>query len=594
MSELINITINGKNISVKPGTTILEAAKKYKIHIPTLCYHDDLCVAGICRICLVEVEGEKTLQASCSYPITRPLSIRTHTQKVRKARRNILELMLANHYGECYTCFRNKNCELQTLAKEYGVDSLKFEHIKEPRFSPDKSSRAVVRDKDKCILCKRCIRTCQDYQSVGALDAANRGIDTEIQTFFDQPLGEVVCINCGQCINRCPTGALREHDRSDEVWNAIDDPSKIVIIQTAPSPRAAIGEEFGLPPGTSITKQLNTALRMVGFDYVFDTNFAADLTIMEEGTELLMRLKDLLVDKKQTHFPMITSCSPGWVKFCEHFYPEYLPHLSTCKSPQQMFGAVIKTYFAQKTGIDPKDMVVVAIMPCAAKKYECDRPEMNSSGYKDVDFGLTSREMAQMIKEAGIVVTDLEDSDFDHPLGLGSGAGLIFGATGGVMEAAIRTAYELVTGEEVPFDNLRITPVRGMEGLKEAELFIPKALDDWKFLEGQTLKVAIAHGTANAKIVMDKVADGSADWHFVEIMACPGGCLGGGGQPIPTNMEIRKARTKAIYAEDEGLEYRKSHVNPEIIQLYDEFLGKPLGHKSHELLHTHYTPRGRF
>lgn len=594
MSQLINITINGKELAVEPGTTILEAARKHKIHIPTLCYHEDLCIAGICRICLVEVEGEKTLQASCTVPITRPVKIKTHTEKVRKARRNILELMLANHYGECYTCFRNRNCELQKLAKEYGVDSLRFAHVTERRHLVDKSSRAVVRDKDKCILCKRCIRTCQDIQGVGALEAANRGIKSEIQTFFDQPLGDAVCINCGQCINRCPTGALREHDRSDEVWSAIDNPDKVVIIQTAPSPRAAIGEEFGLPPGTSVTKKLNTALKMIGFDYVFDTNFTADLTIMEEGTELLMRLKDLIVDGKPNHFPMITSCSPGWVKFCEHFYPDYLPHLSTCKSPQQMFGAVLKTYFAQKIGVDPKDLVVVALMPCAAKKFECDRPEMSSSGYKDVDFGLTSREMAQMIKEAGIVLPDLDDSEFDDPMGIGSGAGLIFGATGGVMEAAIRTAYEIVTGEEVPFNNLRVTPVRGMEGIKEAELVIPKALDEWKFLEGKTLRVAIAHGTANAKKVMDKIAAGEAQWHFVEIMACPGGCLGGGGQPIPTSMEIRKARTKAIYAEEEGLPYRKSHKNPQVLKLYEEFLEHPLSHKSHELLHTHYTPRGRF
>ncbi len=594
MPKLIEIKINDKKMKVKSGTTILEAAKKNNIHIPTLCYHDDLCIAGICRICLVEVDGEKTLQASCTVPIDRPMNIKTHTEKVRKARRNILELMLANHYGECYTCFRNQNCELQKLAKEYGVDSLRFGHIKEPRYECDKSSKAVVRDKNKCILCKRCIRTCQDYQSVGALEAAYRGMETEIQTFMDMPLGDAVCINCGQCINRCPTGALREHDRSDDVWQAIDDPDKIVIIQTAPSPRAAIGEEFGLPPGTSVTKKLNTALKMVGFDYVFDTNFAADLTIMEEGTELLMRLKDLIVEKKPVHLPMITSCSPGWVKFCEHYYDEYLAHLSSCKSPQQMFGAVIKTFFAKKIKIDPEKIVVVALMPCAAKKYECDRPEMNASGYKDVDFGLTTREMAQMIKEAGIKLTELADSDFDAPVGLGSGAGLIFGATGGVMEAALRTAYEIVTGEEIPFEKLRIMPVRGMVGVKEAELLIPRAVDEWKFLEGKTLRVAIAHGTANAKKIMEKVVSGEAPWHFVEIMACPGGCLGGGGQPIPTNEKIRKARAKAIYAEEETLHVRKSHNNPQINVIYKEFLGHPLSKKSHKLLHTKYTSRGRF
>ncbi|RJP57440.1 MAG: hydrogenase [Candidatus Auribacter fodinae] len=593
MPNMLAVCINGKECEVEFGTTILEAARKMNIHIPTLCYHDDLCLSGICRICLVEVDGEKTLQAACSAPITRPLHIRTHTEKVRKARRNILELMLSNHYGECYTCFRNQNCELQKLAKEYGVDSLRFGHVELPRHTKDTSSRSIIRDMDKCILCRRCVRTCHDFQGVGALEAAFRGIDTEIQTFLDHPLGDAVCINCGQCINRCPTGALRERDRSDEVWNAIDDPQKIVVMQTAPAPRASIGEEFGLPPGTSITRKLNTALKMVGFDYVFDTNFAADLTIMEEGTELLTRLKDFIVDKKPVSLPMITSCSPGWVKYCEHYYPDYLPHLSTCKSPQQMFGSLIKTYFAQKIKVDPKNIMVVSLMPCVAKKYESDRPEMSASGFKDVDYALTSRELAQMIKETGIRVTDLEDSDFDSPLGLGSGAGLIFGATGGVMEAAIRTVYEIITGEEVPFENLNVIPVRGMDGIKEAEISFQKTKEDWKFLEGKTLRVAIAHGTANAKKIMDKVASGEAQWHFIEIMACPGGCLGGGGQPIPTNENIRKARAKAIYDEDSHLNIRKSHSNPQIQMLYNEFLDHPNSKKAHKLLHTTYTRRGK-
>ena len=594
MATQITVQINGKEVTVEPGTTILEAARKVNIHIPTLCYHDDLCITGICRICLVEVDGERTLQAACSIPITRPMTIKTHTERVRKARRNVLELMLANHYGECYTCFRNQNCELQKLAKEYGVDALKFEHVKEPRYKVDKSSASVIRDENKCILCRRCIRTCQDFQGVGALDATQRGYDTQIQAFYDQPLGDAVCINCGQCITRCPVGALREKDFSDSVWQAIDDPHKIVVIQTAPAPRAAIGEEFGLPPGTSVTKKLNTALKMVGFDYVFDTNFTADLTIMEEGTELLTRLKNLLVDKKEIVLPMITSCSPGWIKFCEHFYPGLLNNLSTCKSPQQMFGAILKTYFAQKASIKPENLVVVSLMPCTAKKFETDRPEMTSSGFKDVDYALTTREVAQMIKEAGIQLTQLEDSPFDDPLGLGSGAGLIFGATGGVMEAAIRTAYEIVTGEEVPFENLRVTPVRGMEGIKEAEVEIPKTVKEWNFLEGKTLRVAVAHGTANARRIMDIVSEGTAPWHFIEIMACPGGCLGGGGQPIPTNEEIRKARAKAIYGEDEQLALRKSHKNPQVLKLYEDFLGSPNSHKAHELLHTTYTPRGEF
>ena len=594
MDIQITVKINGKEVTVEPGTTILEAARQVNIHIPTLCYHDDLCITGICRICLVEVDGERTLQAACSIPITRPMTIKTHTERVRKARRNVLELMLANHYGECYTCFRNQNCELQKLAKEYGVDKLKFEHIQEPRYKVDTSSAAIIRDENKCILCRRCIRTCQDTQGVGALDATQRGYDTQIQAFYDQPMGDAVCINCGQCIVRCPVGALREKDFSDAVWQAIDDPHKIVVIQTAPAPRAAIGEEFGLPPGTSVTKKLNTALKMVGFDYVFDTNFTADLTIMEEGTELLTRLKNLLVEKKNIVLPMITSCSPGWIKYCEHFYPKLLNNLSTCKSPQQMFGAILKTYFAHKAGIKPENLVVVSLMPCTAKKFETDRPEMNSSGFKDVDYALTTREVAQMIKEAGIQLTQLEDSQFDDPLGLGSGAGLIFGATGGVMEAAIRTAYEIVTGEEVPFENLRVTPVRGMDGIKEAEVVIPKAVSEWKFLAGKTLRVAVAHGTANARRIMDIVSEGTAPWHFIEIMACPGGCLGGGGQPIPTNEKIREARAQAIYGEDEQLTLRKSHKNPQVLKLYEDFLGSPNSHKAHELLHTTYTPRGEF
>ena len=594
MAEQVTVTINGKQITVDSGTTILEAAKRMNIHIPTLCYHDDLCITGICRICLVEVEGERTLQAACSIPITRPVNILTHTEKVRKARRNILELMLANHCGECYTCFRNQNCELQKLAKEYGVDHLKFPHISKAIYEPDKSSKSIIRDENKCILCRRCMRTCQEFQGVSALDATHRGFDTRIQPFAEHPIGDAVCINCGQCIIRCPVGALRENDLSDAVWEAIDNPEKVVVMQTAPAPRAAIGEEFGLPPGQCVTKQLNTALKMIGFDYVLDTNFTADLTIMEEGTELLTRLKNLLIDRKDVKMPMITSCSPGWIKYCEHFYPELLENLSTCKSPQQMFGAIIKTYFAKQINVNPENIVVVALMPCTAKKFETDRPEMTDSGFKDVDYALTTREVAQMIKEAGIQLTQLENSEFDDPLGLGSGAGQIFGATGGVMEAAIRTAYEIVTGKEVPFEKLNIFPVRGLEGIKEAALEIPQAVEDWKFLEGKTLRVAIAHGTANAKLLMDKVLNGEAPWHFIEIMACPGGCLGGGGQPIPTNEKIRKARAKAIYAEDESKTLRKSHENPQVLKLYEDFLGAPNSHKAHELLHTHYTPRGKF
>jgi NADH-quinone oxidoreductase subunit G/[NiFe] hydrogenase diaphorase moiety small subunit len=442
---MVDVEINGKAFKVPFGTTILEACRKFDFHVPTLCYHEDLCIAGVCRVCLVEVEGMRTLQSACTYPITQTIKLKTSSEKVRKARRHMIDLLLSDHYGECYSCVRNNNCELQSLAKEYGVDFYRFGHVKEPYFEVDKSSYSVVRDMNKCVLCRRCIRTCIDLQEVGVLEAIDRGYDTHIATFLDKPLAEVVCINCGQCINRCPTGALRANDPSDVIWDAIDNPKKHVVIQTAPSPRAAIGEEFGLAPGHSLTKELNSALRMIGFDRVFDTNFTADLTIMEEGTELLLRLKAALVEKDpNVKLPQFTSCSPGWVKYIEHFYPEYLDYLSTAKSPQQMFGPVIKTFYAQESNIDPADIVTVAVMPCSAKKFECNRPEMADSGYKDVDFGLTTRELAQMIKEAGINLPDLPKSDFDAPFGEASGAGLIFGATGGVMEAALRTAYELV------------------------------------------------------------------------------------------------------------------------------------------------------
>lgn len=594
MAEMIKITIDDKPYEVKKGTTILSVCEEAGLQIPTLCHHPDLEVAGICRVCVVEIEGMATLQAACAYPINYPMNIRTNTPRVRRARRINLDLMLSEHYGDCYTCVRNNNCELQSLAQEYGVDRYRFPSVKEPKYKIDRST-SIVRDQNKCINCKRCIRTCIDLQQVSALETANKGHDVEIQTAFNKPISDIICINCGQCINRCPTGALRSNVPNELIWEAIDDPEKHVIIQTAPSPRAAIGEEFGYPAGTSVTKKLNAALRRLGFDQVFDTNFTADLTIMEEGSELLQRLHKVLVEgDTETKVPMFTSCSPGWVKYIEHYYPEHLDHLSTCKSPQQMFGAILKTYYAKKMGIDPANIVVVALMPCVAKKYECARPEMNASGYQDVDFGLTTREMAVMIKESGIHLKDMPDEDFDHPLGLGSGAGLIFGATGGVMEAAIRTAYELVTGREVPFDGLKITPVRGFDGIKDAALKIEGTKPEFSWLEGAELKVAVAHGTANARILMDKLVAGELDYHFVEVMACPGGCLGGGGQPIPTSPEIRQARANAIYTEDEALALRKSHENVEIKQLYDEFLGEPLGHLSHKLLHTHYTPRGRF
>ena len=606
----VGISINGTEVKVPLGTTILEAAARVGVRIPTLCHHPDLCVAGVCRICSVEIEGQRTLQAACAYPVTAPIKVRTHTERVRRARRHILDLLLSEHVGDCYACGRNGTCELQSLAREYGVDFFRFGHQSQPVHEIDASSTSVVRDNNKCILCRRCVRTCIDLQEVGTIEVIERGAKSHIGTFLEKPLGSVVCINCGQCINRCPTGALRANDPTDEVWAAIDDPAKHVVIQTAPSPRAAIGECFGLAPGRALTFELNTALRMCGFDRVFDTNFSADLTILEEGTELLLRLKKaLLLREPGAAFPQFTSCSPGWVKYLEHFYPEYIPNLSTAKSPQQMFGAVIKTYYAEKHGIDPKDIVTVALMPCSAKKFECNRSEMAASGFKDVDYGLTTRELAKMISEAGLELPKLAKSDFDAPFGTATGSGVIFGATGGVMEAALRTVVELVCGVKVEnlFEHAEIKPLRGFDGVRYLELPIQEVgevppmlahlFPHWRFLKGHTLKVAVAHGTANAKKVMEDIRRGGelSKCHFIEFMGCPGGCIGGGGQPIPTSPAIREARARAIYEEDRAYAVRKSHENPALLKLYEDFLTEgPCGAKSHALLHTHYTPRGKY
>ncbi len=610
ISANVRIAINGEQTAVPMGTTILEAARTLGIRIPTLCYHEDLCIAGVCRICVVEVEGQRTLQAACSYPITQPIEINTHTRRVRRARRHIIDLLLSEHSGECYSCVRNGNCELQSLAEEYGVDSYRFGHVDEAKDEVDESSYAVVRDTNKCILCRRCIRTCIDLQEVGVLEVVGRGDDTRVATYLEKPLGEVVCINCGQCINRCPTGALHAKDPIDEIWAAIDDPDKHVVIQTAPSPRAAIGECFDLEPGTPVTFELNTALRRCGFDKVFDTNFTADLTIIEEGTELILRLKKALVDKDDSiALPQFTSCSPGWVKYLEHFYPEFIPNVSSAKSPQQMFGSLIKTYYAELNDLDPANIVSISLMPCSAKKFECNRPEMSDSGYKDVDFGLTARETAKMIRGSGIDLAEMPKSDFDDPFGTATGSGVIFGATGGVMESAIRTVVELVCGIKIEdlFEHADVQPVRGFEGVKYAELpietvgpvppLLSHLFDSFEWLKGATLKVGVCHGTANAKKVMEDIKKGGkfSECHFIEFMACPGGCLGGGGMPVPTNEEIRAARARAIYAEDAHYEVRKSYLNPAVAQLYETFLTDgPLGHKAHKLLHTHYTPRGKF
>ena len=590
---LINITIDDQDVAVLAGSTVLDAARKVGIVIPTLCQHDDLCVSGSCRMCVVEIEGQRLLQAACAYPVSEKMKVVTSSQRVRKARKHVIELLLSEHIGECYSCKRSRNCELRILADEYGIDSYTFGKETVPSL-PILDDGVITRDMNKCIGCFRCVRTCQGLQTVYALAKHGRGADVQVATFAGKPMLDSLCVACGQCINRCPTAALTEKSFITDVWDAIEDPTKHVVIQTAPAPRAGIGEEFGLEPGTSVTKELNTALSTIGFDKVFDTNFTADLTILEEGTELLLRLKAALVDGKKVALPQITSCSPGWVKFFEEFGDDMLDHLSTCKSPQQMFGAIIKTYYAQNAKVDPKDIVSVSLMPCSAKKFETQRPEMNDSGYRDVDYALTTRELARMIKEAGLDLKTLPKSEFDNPLGIGSGAGLIFGATGGVMEAAIRTAYEIVTGNEVPFEGLDIMPLRGMDGIRTAELPITTTVPDWAFLKGATLKVMVAHGLSNARWVTEELRAGRlADYHFIEVMACPGGCLGGGGQPIPTNLEIRKKRAEAIYAEDHDLDYRKSHTNPLITKIYEEFLTEgPCGHKSHELLHCKYTKRG--
>jgi iron-only hydrogenase group A len=569
-----NIQINGQEVPAAPGMTVLEVARAAGVHIPTLCYHPDLPPQGACRMCLVEIEGERVLQPACTFPVREGMKLQTHSPAVRKARRTVAELLLSDHPSDCTACARNGNCELQALAEELGIREVRV-RVAPHGFEVDDSSPSVVRDPDKCILCRRCVQTCTGIQSVSGLRIRGRGYDSIIGAPFDTPLGHALCVNCGQCINRCPTGALTERTHIPQVWAALEDPEIHTVVQTAPAVRIGLGEALGMPPGEIVTGKLTTALRQLGFDAVFDTDFTADLTIMEEGYELIHRVTEGGV------LPQLTSCSPGWIKFIEHFYPQLLPNLSTCKSPQQMFGAVAKTYYAQEAGIDPAKIKVISVMPCTAKKFEAARPEMNDSGFQDVDYVLTTRELAQMIKEAGIDFANLADSDYDDPLGESTGAAVIFGATGGVMEAALRTAYEVITGEKL--ENVEITAVRGMEGVREATV---KAGD----LE---LKAAIAHGLDNAAQLMEKIAAGEADYHFVEIMACPGGCLGGGGQPIPTSADIRKARAGAIYRADEELPIRRSHENPSIQRIYEKFLGKPLSETSHHLLHTHYTPRTR-
>ncbi len=596
MANTIKLTINGFPLEVKAGATMLEAANEAGIIIPTLCHHKDLCVAGNCRVCVVEVAGQKRLSAACATPCEEGMEILTNSLKVRNARKHIIELLLSEHNADCTKCYKNGNCELQKLASEYKIMTQDFIELAPLRkYTIDMFSPSIIKDDSKCIRCQRCVRTCAELQGVNALTVAHKGSEMKITTFFEKSMSAVVCTNCGQCINHCPTGALVERNYIEEVWEAISDPTRHVVVQTAPAVRIGLGEEFSFEPGERVTGKMVAALKRLGFDSVLDTDFTADLTIMEEGTELLTRLKKALVDKDESvHIPMATSCSPGWIKYIEHMYPEYLDMLSTCKSPQQMFGALVKTYYAKARNLDPEKIVSVSVMPCTAKKFEANRPEMHDSGYRDVDYVLTTRELAIMIKQAGINFVKLEDMNFDRIMGESTGAAVIFGATGGVMEAALRTAYELVTGREVPFENLNITPVRGMDGVREASVLIEKPLDAWAFLDGVELRCAVAHGLVNAKKVMDAIKKGEVNYHFIEFMACPGGCLGGGGQPIPTNPEIRQRRAEAIYAEDAGMSLRKSHENPEIVKIYKDYLGEPLSEKSHHLLHTSYIARNRY
>ena len=578
----VNIKINGRDITVPAGSTILEAARMAGIQIPTLCYLKEINEIGACRICVVEVKGARSLVAACVFPVNEGMEVFTNTPKVIESRKTTLKLLLSNHRKECLSCVRSGSCELQKLCHDYGIeDENAFEGVKS-RYDIDASASHMYRDNEKCILCRRCVAVCDKNQSVGVIGANARGFDTHIGCAFELPLGEVGCISCGQCITVCPTGALSERDDTQKVMDALNDPDKHVIVQTAPAVRVGLGEEFGYPMGTVVTGKMVAALRALGFDKVFDTNFSADLTIREEATEFLGRY----TEKK--NLPLITSCSPGWIKFCETYYPEFIPNLSTCKSPQGMFGSVAKTYYAKLMNIDPKDIFVVSAMPCTAKKFEAERFGHTAvPGLADIDAVITVRELARMIKKNGIMFNDLPDDSFDAPFGLGSGAGTIFGATGGVMEAALRTAYETLTHEELK--NLDFTDVRGVEGIKEATYTIA----------GNVIKVAVASGTANAKKLLDMVKNGEKQYDFIEIMACPGGCVNGGGQPIqPAYVrnftDVRAARAAGLYADDKALPVRKSHENPDIKRIYEEFFGKPNSHLAHEILHTAYTVRKKY
>ena len=584
-----NITINGKKLTVDDDLTIIDAAKQNGINIPNLCYMEGVHQFGSCRICVVEVEGAKTLMPSCMTKVAEGMVIHTNSARVRGARKVLYELLLSDHSKDCLSCKRNQSCELQQLGKTLGVEATRFEG-KRSDCTIDVSV-SITRDISKCVLCRRCVTACNEIQGVGIINAQHRGFNTVISPAMGLPIGDVNCTMCGQCTVVCPVGALKETDAVQKVWNALGDKTKRVVVQTAPAVRVAIGEEFGLPPGSRVTGKMSSALHALGFDDVFDTNFAADLTIMEEGTEFLTRVTNALTGKEAV-LPMITSCSPGWIKYIEHTFPTELDHLSTCKSPHTMLGALIKSYYAGKVNVDPKNIFVVSVMPCTAKKTEIDRPEMQNDGYPNVDAVLTTRELGAMIREMGIDFNALEDMEFDNPLGMSTGAADIFGLTGGVMEAALRTVYELVTGRELPFEGLHVTPIVGLERVKEAALTIENPKEEYKHLNGVTVKVAVTSGLKGAKELMMQVAEGQSPYHFIEVMGCPGGCIMGGGQPRSDDPDVRQKRLRGTYDEDESKTLRKSHENPYITALYKEYLEHPGSHVSHKYLHTHYVPRG--
>ncbi len=579
--DMINVKINGIAVSVPKGSTILEAARVAGVEIPTLCFMKDKNEIGACRICVVEANEGRGFRivTACVYPVTEGMEVLTNTEKIQKARKTTLELILSTHEKKCLSCVRSTNCELQKLCRDYGVDESSFEGFK-PVYDIDYSTPHLVRDNNKCILCRRCVAACQE-QFVGVIGANDRGIDTNIGSAFREPLSETPCISCGQCTVVCPTGALTERDDTDKIWEALADSSKHVLVHTAPSIRATLGECFDMPIGTNVVGKMVAALRRLGFEKVFDTDFAADLTIVEEANELVERINNKGV------LPMITSCSPGWVKFCEYYYPNMIDHLSSCKSPQQMAGAVLKTYYAEKMGWDPKDIVVVAVMPCTAKKFEIGREDQAAAGVPDTDIAITTRELARMIERAGLSFKALPDEDFDNPLGADTGAAVIFGATGGVMEAALRTANDWLTGKDNT--DVDFTACRGTQGLKEAAVEI----------NGQTIKVAIASGAAAAKVVMDRIKSGDHDWTFVEIMGCPGGCVNGGGQPIQPQtvrdtVDLKALRAKALYDADKAMALRKSHESPVVKALYDEYFGSFGSEKAHHILHTSYVARKKY